>query len=866
MLDIRPALDAADAPAPVRREDYRPPDWLVPEVALEFVLDPALTIVRARLTVARNGEHDRPLRLDGEELRLLSLTVDGSAREPRFEDGRLVIDLDGASALVETEVAIAPEKNSQLMGLYASGGILCTQCEAEGFRRITFFPDRPDVLSRYRVRLEADRARYPVLLANGNPVEEGAAGEGRHFAVWEDPFPKPCYLFALVAGDLACNADSFRTMTGRDVALGIWVREADLPKTALAMQALKDAMAWDERVYGREYDLDRFNIVAVSDFNFGAMENKGLNIFNTRYVLADPETATDADIDAVAAVVAHEYFHNWSGNRVTCRDWFQLSLKEGLTVFRDQGFSEDMGSAAVQRIDQVRTLRAAQFPEDAGPLAHPIRPDSYLEIANFYTATVYNKGAEVIRMLRTILGPERYRKGTDLYFERHDGQAVTCEDFVRAMEDASGIDLAHFRLWYSQAGTPRVRARLEQGNGRAALYLSQEVPPTPGQPDKLPMTIPLKIALIGAESGREIVPERLVMLRSAEDVVPFANVSEPAYLSINRNFSAPVIVEAERRAGEIEALAVSDSDSFARYEAGQELMMRDLLGAIGADGPVNSHAVVAAVGATLRSQALDPAFKADAIALPSESLLIERLDKADPARVHAVREEMRRAIGTRLSDDLSRAHMGTAQADPTSLSGDAKGQRRLRAATLGFLAAGDPGLGRMLAERQYEGAKTMTERQSALMALAMLGGDAAEKALADFYRRFEDDPLVVDKWFAVQASVPGEATLETVEHLAAHPAFTLANPNRLRALAGSFAGTPSAFHRADGRGYDWLAEIIVASDKLNPQTAARFVAPLGRWRKIEDLRAAKMRGALERILREPGLSKDVFELASKSLG
>ncbi|WP_426265800.1 aminopeptidase N [Sphingomonas sp. LHG3443-2] len=867
MLDIRASMDAPAATPPViRREDYQAPDWLVPAIELSFALDPARTVVSTRLTVERNGTHDRPLKLDGEELELLALRVDGEPREPRFENGRLVVELSGDTAVVETEVAIAPEKNSQLMGLYASGGILCTQCEAEGFRRITFFPDRPDVLSRYRVRLEADRQRYPVLLANGNPVEQGDSGGGRHFAVWEDPFPKPCYLFAVVAGDLRCNADRFTTMSGREVDLGIWVREADLPKTQLAMQALKDSFAWDERTYGREYDLDRFNIVAVSDFNFGAMENKGLNIFNTRYVLADPETASDFDIDGVAAVVAHEYFHNWSGNRVTCRDWFQLSLKEGLTVFRDQGFSEDMGSAAVQRIDQVRTLRAAQFPEDAGPLAHPIRPDSYLEIANFYTATVYNKGAEVIRMMRTILGPEAYRKGTDLYFERHDGQAVTCEDFVRAMEDASGVDLKQFRLWYSQAGTPTVTARLEQDGGRTTLHLSQQVPATPGQETKQPMVIPLRVALIGAESGREVAAERLVLLTEAEQSVDLGAVDETAFLSINRGFSAPVIVNAERRAGEIEALAAGDSDSFARFEAGQELMTRDLLAAITGGGAVEVEAIIAAVGATLRSQSLDPAFKADAIALPGESLLIEKLAAADPARVHEVREEVRRAIGTRLSDELQRSYAAASAADPTSLSGEDKGLRRLRAATLALLAAGDAELGAQLAQQQYDAARTMTERQSALNVLAMLGPDAAKAALEDFYARFEDDPLVIDKWFAVQAQVPGEATLESVERLQKHPAFTLANPNRLRALAGNFAATPSAFHRADGRGYDWLAEVIVAADKLNPQTAARFVAPLGRWRKIEPGRAAKMRAALQRILAEPELSKDVFELASKSLG
>ncbi|GAA4033361.1 aminopeptidase N [Sphingomonas rosea] len=865
MLDIRDALETPAAPAPVRREDYRAPDWLIPQVELDFALDPARTIVRARLHVVRNGEHDRPLRLDGEALETLSASLDGQPIEVRIEAEQLVVPIAAASAVLETEVAILPDQNSQLMGLYASGGILCTQCESEGFRRITWFADRPDVLSTYRVRLSADRARFPILLANGNPVERGEGEGGTHWALWEDPFPKPSYLFAIVAGDLACNADTFTTASGRKVDLGIWVREPDLPKTAHAMQALKDSMAWDERAYGREYDLDRFNIVAVSDFNFGAMENKGLNIFNTRYVLADAETATDADIDAVAAVVAHEYFHNWSGNRVTCRDWFQLSLKEGLTVFRDQSFSEAMGSEAVQRIDQVRMLRAAQFPEDAGPLAHPVRPDSYLEIANFYTATVYNKGAEVIRMMRTLLGPERYRKGTDLYFERHDGQAVTCEDFVRAMEDASGIDLGQFRFWYSQAGTPRVEARLVQENGRAALHLRQSVPATSGQPLKQPMVIPLKVALIGADSGREIAKERLVVMREATHVEPFADVTEPALLSINRHFSAPIVVTAERKPGEIEALAETDTDPFARYEAGQELMTRDLMAAIFGQ-PLRTDAVVTAVGATLRSQALDPAFKADAIALPAESLLIEHLDAADPGKVHDVREAMRRAIGTELADDLSRAHMAASRADPASLAGADKGLRRLRSATLALLAAGNAELGRSLASRQYDAAKTMTERQSALMVLATLGGGEAEKALDDFYRRFENDPLVIDKWFAVQASVPGDATLDTVERLMAHPAFTLANPNRLRAVAGSFAGTPSAFHRPDGRGYDWLAEVIVAADKLNPQTAARFVAPLGRWRRIEPVRAAMMRAALERILREPGLSKDVLELAGKSLG
>ena len=863
MLDARPAVPVS--PPTIRREDYAAPDWLVPSIELDFALDPERTVVRARLKVERNGEHDRPLRLDGDGLEALAVRVDG--REANYEMDRpaLVIPLTGDTATVETEVAISPAANSQLMGLYESGGLLCTQCEAEGFRRITFFPDRPDVLSRYRVRMSADKARFPVLLANGNPIESGEGEGDTHWALWEDPFPKPSYLFALVAGDLAVNRDRFTTMGGREVELGIWVREADLPKTAHAMQALKDSMAWDEREYGREYDLDRFNIVAVADFNFGAMENKGLNIFNSRYILADAETASDADFDAIAAVVAHEYFHNWSGNRVTCRDWFQLSLKEGLTVFRDQQFSAAMGSEAVERINQVRTLRAAQFPEDAGPLAHPVRPDSYIEIANFYTATVYNKGAEVIRMMRTILGAEAYRKGTDLYFERHDGQAVTCEDFVRAMEDASGADLDQFRRWYSQAGTPRVQARLEQQDGRAVLCLAQSVPPTPGQPVKQPTVIPLRTALIGSESRSEVAEERLILLTEAEQSVSFEGVSEDAYLSINRGFSAPVIVEAERRPGETEALAVSDTDSFARYEAIQELMYRDLLGAIGGAGSAPGT-VVTAVRSTLESHALDPAFKADAIALPAEAMIAERLNEVDPARIHAVREEFRAAIGRSLRQELQRQYDAASAADPGSLSGEAKGLRRLRGAALALLAAGDPVLGAELASRQAADARTMTERQSALSVLAMLGGPASAQALEDFYARFQGDPLVVDKWFALQASAPREDTIDRVEALAAHSEFTLSNPNRLRALAGNFAGTPIAFHRADGRGYDWLARMIVEADALNPQTAARFVAPLGRWRKYEPVRSGLMRGALERVLAAPGLSKDVFEQASKSLG
>ncbi len=850
----------------IRREDYRPPDWLVPEIALDFELEAEATRVRARLTVERNGEHRRPLKLDGDELVPLRVSVDGRDAAWRMEGQRLVIDVADDRAEVETEVVIRPSANTKLMGLYESGGILCTQCEAEGFRRITFFPDRPDVLSRYRVRMEGDERRFPVLLTNGNPIATGRSDDGRHWAEWEDPFPKPSYLFALVAGELVANRDRFTTMSGREVELAIWVRDGDLPKTAHAMESLKQAMAWDERVYGREYDLDQFNIVAVSDFNMGAMENKGLNVFNSRYILADEETATDADFDAIAGVVAHEYFHNWSGNRVTCRDWFQLSLKEGFTVFRDQSFSADMGSAAVKRIEDVRLLRTIQFPEDSGPLAHPVRPDSFIEISNFYTATIYNKGAELIRMLHTTLGPEKFRAGTDLYFERHDGEAATCDDFVRALEDASGIDLEPSKIWYSQAGTPQVLARLDHHEtaGVATLQLAQHVPPTPGQPDKAPMPIPLRTALIGERSGAEIAPERLILLDQAGQSITFDGITEPPLLSINRGFSAPVVMLAERRPGELERLAASDTDPFARYEAIQELALGILTaGACGLS--IDPEPVVRAIGNTLRSNELDPAFKAEAILLPLESIVADRMELVDPDAIHAARDDVRLAIGQALGSELLGAH--SARAGPgTDLSPLAKGTRKLRSVALGLLSAAEPAEAARLAKAQFDSADNMTDRQGALSVLGSLDQPQREEALAAFYTRFEQDPLVIDKWFAIQAAAQRPDTAEQVERLAAHPAFTLQNPNRLRALAGTFAMNHWAFNHRSGRGYRFLAAMILAADKLNPQIAARLVPQLGRWRRMEPVRSELMRGELERIAATPALSRDVYEQASKSLG
>ena len=873
MADVRTLPDAEIAPeAPpspthvtIRREDYRPPDWLVPEISLDFALEAVSTRVRATLNVERNGEHDRPLRLDGDELTPLKVLVDGNDAAWRMDGPVLVIDIEGDRAVVETEVVIHPSANTKLMGLYESGGMLCTQCEAEGFRRITFFPDRPDVLSRYQVRMEADERRFPILLTNGNPLEAGKSDGGRHWAQWEDPFPKPSYLFALVAGDLKANRDSFTTMSGRKVDLAIWVREADLPKTQHAMDSLKASMDWDERVYGREYDLDLFNIVAVSDFNMGAMENKGLNIFNSAYVLADPETATDLDFDNIARVVAHEYFHNWSGDRVTCRDWFQLSLKEGFTVFRDQSFSADMGSAPVKRIEDVRILRMVQFPEDSGPLSHAVRPDSYMEISNFYTATVYNKGAELIRMFHTVLGEEKFRAGTDLYFERHDGEAATCDDFVKALEDASGVDLSAFKIWYSQAGTPHVGARLDYDpeSGTATLRLDQRVSPTPGQSIKQVMPIPLRTALIGEESGSEIAAEQLILLDGLSQDISFDGLKEAPLLSINRGFSAPVVVHGSRRDGELEHLAQSDTDPFARYEAMQELAFDALLS--GARGEQSDFdPLIRAVRNTLRSNELDPAFKAEAILLPQEAVIAERMEVVDPDAIHLARERLRTALGTALADELAQAQ-SAASAPGADLSPLAKGGRRLRSVTLGLLAAGDPSEGARLAKAQFDAADNMTDRQGALAVLVSLDGPEREQALQAFYDRFEKDPLVIDKWFALQASSQRSDTLDLVERLAQSPAFTIQNPNRLRALAGNFGMNHWVFNHASGRGYRFLADLIIAADKINPQAAARQVPPLGRWRRFEPKRSELMREQLQRIADTRGLSRDVYEQATKSL-
>lgn len=869
--EMADAAVAPAAPAEIFRKDYTPFPWAVPTIHLDFALGLDETLVTATLEVARNSaaESSPTLRLNGDGLELVSLAVDGALSDGHVFDGDdLVVTLPGASHRVTIVTRLRPSENSQLMGLYASNGMLCTQCEAEGFRRITFFPDRPDVLSVYTVRMAGPRADFPVLLSNGNRVRGGEDG-AVHWAEWHDPWPKPSYLFALVAGDLVARTDRFTTMGGREVALSVWVREEDLGRTEHAMESLKRSMAWDEQAFGREYDLGEFHIVAVGDFNMGAMENKGLNVFNTKYVLADPETATDGDYDAIEGVIGHEYFHNWSGNRVTCRDWFQLSLKEGFTVLRDQLFSQDMGSAPVKRIEDVRVLRSVQFPEDSGPLAHPVRPESFREISNFYTSTIYNKGAELIRMMRTMAGPERFRAGTDLYFERHDGTAATCEDFVRAIEDGAGLDLAQFRRWYEQAGTPRVKAALATEEGRAVLALAQATPPTPGQPVKAPMPIPLRVALHDRASGA-VGEERLIVLEEASGRFDLGPSGTSPALSLNRGFSAPVAIERRTDPAELAFLARHDDDPFARYEAMQDLVVGHLVEAAGgaqsdADRAVGEAAIAEAMRAIVTDPAIDDLMRGELMLLPGLTYLMEQVLLADPGVFHTVREAIKRFIGTSLHAELAALH-ARANAVAFAMDAPAKGARKVKSLALTYLAAADPSLAAKMAKDQYDGAESMTDRQGALMVLTGLPGAERTAALLDFYNRFAGNALVIDKWFALQASSLHPEVLAHVQALARHPDFTLKNPNRVRSLYMAFTGTPQGFHASGGEGYRLISQLILDLDPLNPQTAARFVPALGRWRRIEPDRAALMRAELERIAAAPKLSRDTFEQVTRSLG
>jgi len=932
---------------PIRRQDYAPPPYLIDRVDLIVDLDEDQTRVRTRLAMRRNvraggfsggageatgsppsltlprkggggdggvggggdaqgdggvGGGDQasaaalPLVLHGRKLELVGVLLDD---RPLAAGADFAVDAEHLTILapptkpfvVNVETVIRPQDNTELEGLYKAAGLFCTQCEAEGFRKITYFLDRPDVMARYTVTITADKRRYPVLLSNGNEVAKGDLEGRRHFARWEDPFPKPSYLFALVAGDLGCLEDRFVTRSGRTIALRIYTEHENVGQCGHAMASLKKAMQWDEDVFGLEYDLDTFMIVAVGAFNMGAMENKGLNVFNTKYVLAAPDRATDQDYLGIEAVIAHEYFHNWTGNRVTCRDWFQLSLKEGLTVFRDQQFSADMNSAAVKRIADVRGLRAAQFPEDASPMAHPVRPDSYIEINNFYTATVYIKGAEVVRMIHTLLGPARFRKGMDLYFQRHDGQAVTCDDFVAAMQDASGVDLAQFKLWYAQAGTPELTV---QGDYDAAaraytLTVEQSCPPTPGQPDKAPMHIPLAIGLLdraGHDLALQLEGEnappapgtRTLDVKRKRETFRFVNVPEAPTPSLLRGFSAPVKLSTAWRDEDLQRLMAHDSDPFARWEAGQQLAVKLMLGLIvdrrGGKTLGLDRGLVDAVARILddslvAGSALDPAFVAQALALPSETYVGEMMAEIDPDALHDVREHLRRGLAEALAPRWRAVYDANRDDGPYAIDPRSIGRRALKNLALAYLTAGGDQAALGLALAQARAGTNMTD---VLQGLGLLVDSdapaiAAERdaALAAFYDKWRDDALVVDKWFAIQALAQRPDTLARVEALLGHPAFDLKNPNRVRALVGAFTGNPVRFHDASGAGYRFLADRVLALEPINPKIGARLIGPLGRWRRYDPARQSLMRAQLERVATTPNLSRDVYEIASKSL-
>jgi aminopeptidase N len=873
---------------PIRLEDYRPPDWLVETVELDVLLDPAASRIRVALTLRpnSNGSAPAPLVLDGDALNLRALKLDGAALPPEqfvaTPDRLTIAQPPQRRFRLEIETVVDPSANTQLSGLYRSGAIYCTQCEAEGFRRITYFPDRPDVMAVYTTRVEADRAEAPVLLANGNLVASGdVAGTTRHFAVWHDPFPKPSYLFALVGGKLACVEDRFRTMSGRDVTLRIYVEPGKERRCLYAMDSLKRAMRWDETAFGREYDLDIFMIVAVSDFNMGAMENKGLNVFNDKYILASPETATDNDFERIEAIVAHEYFHNWTGNRITCRDWFQLCLKEGLTVFRDQEFSADQRSRAVERIGDVRSLRAHQFVEDAGPLAHPVRPAVYREINNFYTSTVYEKGAEVVRMLKVLLGPENFHKGMDLYFSRHDGEAATVEQFVQCFADVSGTNLTQFMLWYSQAGTPEIVATGSYDR-RAKTYrleVAQRIPATPGQPDKQPMVVPLAVGLVGRD-GRDLplklsdgraIERGVLTLTTAAETFVFADIGEPPVPSLNRGFSAPIKLSTNLSADDLRFLAAHDADPFNRWQALQTLATRLLVDNTAAlrtnRAPRQDPGLLEGLGATLADGALEPAFVALALTLPGEADIAREIGhEVDPDAVFTARTELRARIGEHLAGFLFDHYRRLSESRPYRPDAADAGRRALRNTCLDLLVATRRRETISLAARQYQAADNMTDRMAALSTLSLCDVPERAAALEDFYSRYADDPLIVDKWLTLQATIPEPATLERVKALTEHRAFSFANPNRVRALIHAFAlANQKEFNRADGAGYDFVVDIVLALDRKNPQLAARLVSALKTWRMLEPIRRARAQAALRRVAAAPSRSADVDDIVHRAL-
>ncbi|WP_349360104.1 aminopeptidase N [Stappia sp.] len=877
-----------DTPAPVRLEDYRPPAFAIDAVHLDIRLAPRATRVTARLVVRRapGGDPGEPLVLDGDDLQLTGLTLDGQALPAerysvtprRLEIARVP---DGPFTL-EMETRLDPDANTRLMGLYRSNGTYCTQCEAEGFRRITYFLDRPDCLSVYTTRIEARKGEAPVLLGNGNPVEAGdIPGTDRHFAVWHDPHPKPSYLFAVVAGDLACVSDRFTTAEGRAVALNIYVEHGNEAKCDWAMDSLKRSMRWDEEAYGRCYDLDVFNIVAVSDFNMGAMENKGLNIFNDKYVLADPDTATDQDYAGIEAVIAHEYFHNWTGNRITCRDWFQLCLKEGLTVFRDQEFSADMRSRPVKRISDVRLLKSHQFPEDAGPLAHPVRPRLYHEINNFYTATVYEKGAEVVRMLKTLIGADAFRKGMDLFFARHDGEATTVEAFLACFAEASGQDLSQFARWYDQAGTPglHVTRDYDADERRLTLTVRQHTPPTPQQSAKQPMHIPLRVALIG-EDGQRLEPQAVsgaemtgdvLHIRTPAQTVVFSGVDRPAVPSLLRGFSAPVTLSTDLDDAELLFLAAHDDDAFNRWAALHRVVTKTLIAGTkalsGQQTVAVDPALLSAIERTVTDETLEPAFRALCLQLPGESDIARELgSNVDPQAVHLARGRLRAALSDALHDTLRALYDATASRTAYTPDAAEAGRRALRNGLLDYLGHGERDADGALVTAHFDAADNMTDRLAALTTLVHARLPGADAALDAFAERHAGTPLAMDKWFLVQATAPAPDTLDTVKALMAHPGFSPANPNRVRALIGAFAsGNQSQFNRADGAGYAFVADFALQLDARNPQTAARLLSAFRSWRALEPGRRSKAETALQHLAARTDLSPDLRDIVDRCL-
>ena len=871
-------------PISIQLKDYAPPPWLVDTVHLDADIRADGTLVTTVLSCHRNPfvAGRLPLILNGEDLETLALKLDGRELAPGayvLSDEQLLVNGLPDRFILETQVRIQPDRNTQLSGLYRSRDGYFTQCEPQGFRRITWFIDRPDVMARYTVTLHADKAAFPFLLANGNPVTSGDEADGRHYATWEDPFKKPCYLFAMVAGKLDVLRDSYRTTSGRDVQLAIYVEPGKLDQCAHAMAALKKSMRWDEQTFGLECDLDHYMIVAVGDFNMGAMENKGLNIFNTKYVLARADVATDVDFENIDRVVAHEYFHNWTGNRVTCRDWFQLSLKEGLTVFRDQEFGADTHSRETARIREVRGLRAAQFPEDAGPMAHPVRPASYLEINNFYTATVYEKGAEVVRMIQTLIGKTAFREGMNLYFELHDGQAVTCDDFVSAISDMSGFDFTPFMTWYSQAGTPKVSVRgaYDAAAQRYTLTLTQSCTQMSGQPEKQPYMIPVLVGLVGPDgddldlgkgSGVEVRTRLLCLTETTQSFV-FDRIPVAPVPSLLRNFSAPVVLEFAYSEAELAHLLAHDSDPFNRWEAGQRLFGRLICKAAGCLTRGEAVTWPASILDTARKVLLssgDPAFIAEALTLPGEATLAEQMDVVDPEALYNARTDLARYLAAGLENEFARIYGELAPVGAYRPQTADAAARRLRNLCLSYLNELDSPAYRALAQQQFDRADNMTDQFSALSVLANTSGEEGEAALSAFYTRWQSEALVVDKWLSVQAISRLPGTLARVGSLTRHPAFDLKNPNKVYALVRTFGSNHRHFHAADGSGYRFLAAQITALDPANPQVASRLARCFDRWKRFDAERQNHARSALESLKQQPGLSRDVFEVVDKALG